>query len=217
VTTLGILGAGGHGQVVADIATVTGEWDTIQFYDDRPNLVLDSVPWLLVGGFEQMVSDLDKLTGVIVAIGCNRTRLELICKLEAAGAHLPTLVHPSAIVSHHVTLGAGSVCCAGVIVNIASRVGRGCILNSGAVIEHHCQLGEGVHICPGVKLGGGVTAGDRTMVGIGASVIQKISIGADVTVGGGAVIIRDITDGLEVVGNPGRIIHAPVVKNPSTE
>ena len=39
-------------------------------------------------------------------------------------------------------------------------------------------------------------------MGAGATVIQNVSIGKNVTVGAGSVVIRDVPDGLTVAGIP---------------
>ena len=68
------------------------------------------------------------------------------------------------------------------------------------------QLVDAVHICPDARLAGEVEVGDRSWIGIGASVIQQIRIGADVTVGAGAAVVCDLPDGVTAVGVPARTL-----------
>lgn len=199
--TLAILGASGHGKVVADCAELCG-WQSIVFFDDAwPDLKANG-HWSVHGNAESLLSSVARFDGVIVAIGNNRIRCEKLMLLREAGANLVSLVHPSVALSRYVTIGAGVVIFAGAVVNVDSRVGDGVIINTSASVDHDCVLADGVHISPGAHLAGGVTIGERSWIGIGASVRQLVSVGADVVVGAGAAVVKDVGDGLTVVGVP---------------
>lgn len=199
---LAILGAGGHGRVVADCAELLG-WSQIVFFDDNPKAEMRG-PWELAGtgaGLRASVADFDAF---IVGIGINRIRLERQQALLAAGGRVATLIHPAATVSRHAAIGEGSVVFAGAVVNPGTTVGQACILNTGCGIDHDDQLADGVHVSPGAHLGGGVSVGEASWIGLGAAVREGISIGRDVRVGAGAVVVSDVTPGLTVIGNPAR-------------
>jgi carbonic anhydrase/acetyltransferase-like protein (isoleucine patch superfamily) len=51
-----------------------------------------------------------------------------------------------------------------------------------------------VHLTPGAILAGGVRVGDRTLIGMGATIFVGVSIGADVLIGNGARIHADVPD-----------------------
>ena len=199
---LAILGAGGHGRVVADCAERLG-WSQIAFFDDNPNAERPG-PWDLTGTVADLLGSATDFDAFIVGIGINRIRLERQQALLAAGGRVATLIHPAATVSRHAVIGAGSVVFAGAVVNAGAVVGQACILNTGCGIDHDDRLADGVHVSPGAHLGGGVSVGESSWIGLGASVREGISIGRDVRVGAGAVVVRHIADGLTVVGNPAR-------------
>lgn len=202
---LAILGAGGHGKVVADTAESCG-WQSIEFFgDDWPARTLNGY-WPITGDTASLLSRVAEFDGIIVAIGSNSVRLAKVEALEAAGAQLATLVHPSAVISPRALIGAGSVVFAGVVINVDARVGRGAILNTGCSVDHDCQLGDFTHISPGARLAGGVQVGDLSWVGIGASVKQSIQIGQKVIVGAGSAVVSDIADALTVVGVPAKVL-----------
>ncbi|KZR85772.1 putative acetyltransferase EpsM [Synechococcus sp. MIT S9504] len=92
-----------------------------------------------------------------------------------------------------------------VVVQAQASIGTGAILNTGCSVEHDVKLANGVHICPGARLAGLVQVGSCSWIGIGASVIQQICIGDDVTVGAGAAVVRDLPDGVTAVGVPARV------------
>ena len=200
-------GAGGHGRVVADAASLTGDWTEIAFVDDGESGESDgsdSHLWPVLG----TVTDLLRLAGqyrsFLAACGDATLRLRWLDEAETLGFNLPVLIHPGAIVSQNAKLGAGTVVLAGAVINIGARLGRGCIVNTGGTVDHDCHLGDGVHVCPGAHLAGEVRVGDRAWLGIGSAVRQRIAIGADTTVGAGAVCVSDVSDGSVVVGVPAR-------------
>lgn len=202
---LAILGASGHGRVVADTALEQG-WDHVVFFDDAwPQLNTNS-SWEIMGNGSMLVQGIRDFDGVVVAIGLNRTRLEKLAALREAGAVLPIVQHPTAVVSAHASIGAGSVIFANVVVNAGAETGIGTILNTACTIDHDCLLGDGVHISPGAHLAGGVRVGNQSWIGIGACVKQMVKIGEGALVGAGAAVIANVPSGATVVGVPAKVL-----------
>lgn len=204
MASLAILGAGGHGRVVADCAQMAG-WARISAFDDRPSTVTDS-PWPAIGTAADLVARLSEFEGVVVGIGDNFIRLDWHRRLIGLGACMVSLIHPAATVSSYASLGGGTVVFAGAVVNIGARLGQAVIVNTGATVDHDTSLADGVHVSPGAHLAGGVRIGEGGWVGIGAAVREGVSIGSRVRVGAGAVVVNDVDDDLTVVGNPARIL-----------
>lgn len=203
---LAILGASGHGKVVAEAAEAGG-WTEIVFFDDAwPSCVANGV-WPVVGAGMELLGRTNEFDGVVVAIGNNAVRLAKTLSLVQQGAKMATLIHPSACVSRHAKVGAGSVVFAGAVVNPGATVGAGCILNTGCSVDHDCILADYVHISPGARLAGGVSVGQCSWIGIGASVKQMVDIGEHVVVGAGAAVVANVIDGVTVVGVPARALE----------
>ncbi|SDS43927.1 sugar O-acyltransferase, sialic acid O-acetyltransferase NeuD family [Halopseudomonas litoralis] len=201
---LAILGASGHGKVVADCAELCG-WESVSFFDDAWPTKQSNGAWPVIGDTSSLLVSLREFDGVLVAIGNNQVRGAKLQALSAQGATLPTLIHPSAVVSRYAVIGAGSVLFAGAVVNVDCQIGSGAIINTGATVDHDCVLGNAVHVSPGVNLAGGVCVGDRSWVGIGSSVRQLVRIGCDVMVGAGSAVVSDISDACVVTGVPARV------------
>lgn len=198
---LALLGASGHGKVVADAALTAG-WESVVFFDDAwPRISMNS-HWPVVGDTAALMARLPEFCGVIVAIGNCTIRWQKQQELQMAGALMATVVHPDACISDYARLGTGTVVMAGAIVNVDTVVGDACIINTGATIDHDCVLEQGVHISPGAHLSGNVAVGACSWIGVGAAVHQCIQIGAGVMVGAGSVVIKKILDGQTMVGNP---------------
>ncbi|MGH8249542.1 MAG: acetyltransferase [Steroidobacteraceae bacterium] len=199
-----VVGAGGHGRVVADIAASDPDWTEIAFLDDRIPVGSTSGAWKVAGTIPELATLSTRFDACVAALGDARLRLEHLGRARAAGYRVPVLMHARAAVSSRARLAEGVVVCAGAIVNIGAVVAGGCIVNSGATVDHDCRLEEGVHVCPGSHLAGNVSIGARSWFGIGAVAKQGIRIGADVTVGAGAVCLENVPDGVTVFGVPAR-------------
>ncbi|MFS3928314.1 acetyltransferase [Priestia flexa] len=199
-----ILGAGGHGKVVSEIAQLMKQWDEIAFLDDREDISeVMGIP--IVGKLADLQVLSSEYEYAFVAIGNNAARLKWIEELNTHQFKIPNLVHPSSIVSAKSYIEEGTVIMAGAVINPDVRIGRSCIINTASTIDHECILQEGVHTSPGVNIGGTVRVGKRTWICIGASIINNINIGDDSIIAAGAVVIKDVPNNVLVAGVPASI------------
>jgi len=205
VKRLAILGASGHGKVLADLAEVVG-WAEVVFFDDAWPKVAQNGRWPVIGNSQSLLDQLNCYAGVVVAIGNNQTRAEKLHWLVEKGAPLVSLIHPSAVISRYASLGVGCVIMAGVVVNADTKIADGVILNTGCSVDHDCEIDACSHISPGARLAGGVRLGAQSWIGIGACVKQLIRIGQQVVVGAGAAVTDDLPDGITAAGVPARQI-----------
>lgn len=203
-----IIGAGGHGQVVADAlvcASEVGDVRPIGFLDDRPDLLGERFLGLpVLGPVDTFREHPD--AGFVVAIGDNTTRSSFAKRLLRHGRVLVSAVHPSAVIAGGVEIEPGAMICAGVVVNTGARIGESVILNTGCTVDHHCRVDRCAHIAPGANLGGDVHVGEGALVSIGAVVIPGRTIGRWAVIGAGGVVTRDAQPGTTVVGRPARPI-----------
>ncbi|MDG2422742.1 MAG: acetyltransferase [Phycisphaerales bacterium] len=202
--TLLILGAGGNGHVIADLADRSGQWSRIAFLDDAAAKSDADYQWEIIGKCGDLSDHVSGFTHGIVAFGDNELRSHWLSHLQESQLVMAVIVAESAEVSSRASLGPGTVVMPQAAVNIGVRTGPGCIINTGASVDHDCLLGESVHIAPGAHVGGDVAIGDRTWIGIGSSVRHGITIGNDVMVGAGAAVISDLPDECTAVGVPAR-------------
>jgi sugar O-acyltransferase (sialic acid O-acetyltransferase NeuD family) len=211
-----IIGAGGHAQVVADILLSMGGKEggltVMGFLDDDRALFGKKFLGLPVLGPLASRPDVEH-DAVIVAIGDNGRRRRLFEEFQSQGERFFTARHPSSVVASDATIGAGSMICAGAVVNPGSSIGANVILNTGCTVDHHNRLGDHVHIAPGVSLGGDVTIGRGTLIGIGATVIPRREIGEWSIVGAGSLVNKSLADHVVAVGVPARIIRHLIKEN----
>lgn len=205
-----ILGAGGHAQVVADILLCAHDAGCnimpVCFLDDNPTLQGQEHLGVTVLG---PIAKLDQIEhdAVIVAIGHNATRQRLFETMLAKREAFATALHPTATISRNVKLGPGTMVCAGVVVNTGSRVGANVILNTGCNVDHHNIIHDHAHIAPGAHLGGDVSIGEGSLIGIGSTIMPQLQVGNWSCVGAGACLTKSIGNNLTVVGVPARPMH----------
>lgn len=194
---LTIIGASGHGKVVADIAEKNG-YDEIEFFDDDVSIE-NCGKWPVVGTVHEALS---RENSVFVAIGKAEIREKLMECFD--GHRFPVLIHPNAVVAEDVLIGEGSVVMAGAVINPGAKIGRGVIVNTCSSVDHDCDIKDFAHISVGAHLSGTVTVGKGTWIAVGASVSNNVEICEGVMVGAGAVVIRDISEAGTYVGVPAR-------------
>ncbi len=196
-----IIGASGHGKVVADIAIKINSWKRIAFLDDDDTI--KSTMGIEVIGKITDAHTFKEEADFIVAIGNNETRENIQRKLMNDGFSVVSLIHPNAIIGTDVEIDIGSCVMAAAVINSSSKVGKGCIINTSSSLDHDNILEDYVHISPGVRTAGNVTIGKGTWLGIGSVVSNDINICSSCKIGAGSLVVKNITE-------PGTYIGVPV-------
>jgi sugar O-acyltransferase (sialic acid O-acetyltransferase NeuD family) len=198
-----ILGAGGHGRAVADLARACG-WTVAGFTEraqgpSRADVLGgdEDVPALIEGG---------RADGAALGVGNTalRRRVELFQRLRTLRICTPSLVHPGATASPSCRVGDGTVVFAACVLGAAVEIGENAVLYSGVLVEHDCRVGDHAYLSPGVILSGAVVVEPGAFVGAGAIVLPGLSIGENAVVGAGAVVTTDVPPGRTVIGSPAR-------------
>ena len=202
-----ILGSGGHGRVVADVAEKTKLFHDISFLDNN-FLNIDSSKSI---NSKKVIGEISKLniekyssdfSHAFVGIGDNKIRIKWLKVLEMMNFQIPTIIDPTAEISKYATLEKGSFINTNVVIQCNVKIQFGSILNTSCTIDHDSIIGEGTHISPGVNVAGNVNIGKFCWIGIGSKIIQNIHIGDNVTVGGGSLVLKDVPKNLKVFGSP---------------
>lgn len=188
-----IIGASGHGKVVADIAIKMNKWQSIAFLDDDES-IKTCLGFHVIGKSSDASNYIDE-ADFFIAIGNNEIRERVQENLLYEGFSVVILVHPDAVIGIDVQIGIGTVVMAGVVVNSSTRIGKGCIINTSSSLDHDNSIEDYVHISPGTRTAGSVAVGKGSWLGIGSTVSNNINICSGVTVGAGAVVVNDICSG----------------------
>ena len=195
---LTIIGASGHGKVVADIAKLNG-YDEIVFLDDKKTTKCCG-KYPVVGSSSEVVFHNND---VFVAIGNASIRKKIMEQFHNKTFHV--LIHPNAVIAGDVIIGKGTVIMAGAVVNSDTEIGEGCILNTSSSVDHDCRVGDYVHVAVGAHLCGTVNVGNETWIGAGAIVSNNVSICNSCLIGAGCVVVRDLTEKGTYIGIPARL------------
>lgn len=136
-----ILGAGGHGNVVREIAQAEGLYKKTEFLDDNSEKA--------IGKLENYLNFISDLKKAFVAIGNWELRKKWINRIEDSGYELPILIHPDASISAGCQIQSGTVIMAGAVIQTNVKIGKGCIISAGAVVDHDAVIGDYCHVNPG--------------------------------------------------------------------
>ncbi|RHV70467.1 MULTISPECIES: acetyltransferase [Clostridia] len=197
-----IIGASGHGKVVADIIQKSGD-KILGFLDDNTELEDIFMGFPILG----TINDYEKYKDVaefVVAIGDASIRRCVSRKLQ--NVRIYTAIHPSAVISSlGVSIGKGTVVMANSVINSGSQIGEFCIINTGAIVEHDNIIEDFVHVSVGAKLAGTVCIGKNTWIGIGAVVSNNLKICENCVIRAGAVVVENIVKSGNYQGVPAKI------------
>lgn len=195
-----IIGASGHGKVIADIA-LKNQYEEIVFLDDDKTIT-ECAGFDVKGTTENIEEYLS--WDFIVAIGDALARQSIFRKLENIPCNIVSLIHPNAVISRRVEIKKGTVIMAGAVINSDTKIGKGCIVNTGASVDHDGIVDDFVHISVGAHVAGTVRIGLKTWIGAGATVLNNLSICNNCMVGAGAVVIEDIDEKGTYIGVPAK-------------
>ena len=193
-----IIGASGHGKVLADLA-MKNEYEIIGFLDDG-KAAGEICGFPILGNVKKCL-EYQGQCEFVIAIGNNAVRKRIA---ETYSLKWATLIHPTAVIGMNVEISEGTVIMANAVINPGASVGKHCIVNTAAIVEHDNCLGDYVHISPNAALAGTVCVGEQTHIGIGAAVRNNIKIAANVVVGAGSVVVKNIDEQGIYCGVPAR-------------
>ena len=196
-----IIGASGHGKVIADIVHQSGD-KVLGFLDDDPaKKAIHQIP--VLGKIEDTQKYKDDYY-FIIGIGNNKIRKEIAESNPALNYY--TAIHPTAVIGEGVRIGNGTAVMAGVVINADAEIKKHCIINTSAVIEHECVIGDYTHVSPQACLCGNVHVGEECHIGAGATVINNRTIDNNTVIGAESVVIKDINESGTYAGIPIRRI-----------
>ena len=188
---IAIIGAGGHGKVVGEIAHLNN-FKIINFFDDDKDLMNSNFPFKIKGSLNDLERSLKYYDSFFIAIGDNKIRLDKTIWLNKLNVKIINLIHPKSTFSRYSKLGKGICAMANSVVNPGVYIGDGVIINTSASIDHDCIINDYVHISPNCSLSGNVKVGKLSHIGTGSAVHPKIIIGANVKIGVGSKVFKNI-------------------------
>ena len=189
---IAIIGAGGHGKVVGEIALLN-QYKVINFFDDKGNDI-KKFPFTISGSLDYLKNNLKDYDAYFVAIGENRIRSNIIEWLKKKKMNIVSLVHPRSTLSQFSSLEIGTCVMANAVINPGTLIKEGAIINTSASVDHDCIIEDFAHISPNCSLSGSVRVGKFSHLGTGTSVHPGIHIGNNVKTAVGSKVFKDILD-----------------------
>ena len=187
---LAIIGAGGHGKVIGEIALLK-KYKKIHFFDDNVSKI-KKYPFEIIDTLNYLKKNLSNYDAFFVAIGNNYLRRNKVNWLKRLDVNIVSLIHPKSTVSKFSSLGVGTCVMANAVINSGSLINEGVIINTSASIDHDCTIDNFAHISPNCGLSGNVCVGKFTHLGTGTSVHPGVKIGNEVKTGIGSRIYKNI-------------------------
>ncbi len=206
MTDVVIIGAGGHGRVVADCITSMGV-GVKGFLDTKFKVGTD------IGGHPVLGDDswLAHNPSSLVCLGIGATKDVALRERVFSSLTSHRIVgctHGSAIVGTAAKVHVTAQVLAGCVVNHSAFVGANTVLYSGSIVEHDCEIGEHSYLSPRVTLCGGVKVGARVFIGAGATVLPNLVIGDGATIAAGAVVTENVDANHTVMGVPAKVVDS---------
>lgn len=190
-----IIGAGGHGRVVSDIAKE--KYRNIIFLDDDSTINFVSGP---ISDFKKYINDSD----FFVAIGNNTIRYNVLKEIKNSGASIVSIISSTASIASNVEIEEGTVVMNQAVINNGCVIKSGVIVNTYSSIDHDCYIDECCHIAINAHLAGTVKLGKKVFIGAGATVINNIDICDEVIIGAGATVVSNIVEEGTYIGTPAK-------------
>lgn len=205
-----IVGAGGFGRevkmLIEQINAKSKEYNVLGFYDDStPKGTL--INGLKVLGSVEDLNQVSEPTTVSIAIGTPMIKKKIVGQLTNPLLFFPKLIHPSVSLGiSEDAIGKGTIICAGNIITVNIKIGDFVILNLGCTVGHDTVIGDYSAFMPQTNIAGEVNLGESVYGGMGAGIINQVSIGDNVTLGAGTIVVKDMPSNCLVVGVPGKVI-----------
>ena len=205
-----IVGARGSGKdvlwTIKDINKISNAFDVIGFLDDDKKLHGKKINGYPILGGINWLSNKKKI-GCVVAIGDSKIRERVVKKLKNFNVSFPSIIHPSVIMSEFVTVGKGTIICAGGIISPYSEIGNFVFINLRSLIAHNCKIKDFVSIMAGVNITGETIIEKGAYIASGVTVRDDIKIGEWSVIGIGSAIGNDVKPYSLYLGNPGILIR----------
>jgi sugar O-acyltransferase (sialic acid O-acetyltransferase NeuD family) len=205
-----IVGAGGHAREVIDVIEAMNglepRFDIVGYIVEpgraRTGENVNGYP--VLGGLDWFVGRAAAVRA-ICAVGAPELRHRLAERVAQLGVSFFNAIHPDAKMTQWVTLGDGVVVAAGCVLTNQIQLGNHVHINIGCTLSHNTKLEDFATLAPGVHAAGGVVFREGCNIGVGASFIPRVEVGAWSVVGAGAVVIHDVPRDSTVVGVPARV------------
>ena len=199
-----LIGAGGHARACIDVIEQHGRYKIVGLVGMPEEMHSEYFGYPVIGTDKDLPELAKAYKFALITVGQIQSparRISLYKQVTEFGFQVPFIFAPTAHISRHATIGAGTIVMHGAIVNAGATVGSNCIINTRALVEHDTVVADHCHISTGAILNGHVTIGVGSFIGSGSIIKECVSIGKGCLVGMGLVVRHNLEDQARVLGN----------------
>lgn len=199
-----LIGAGGHAHACIEVIEQYGFYQIAGLVGTPEELNTLHLGYAVIGTDNDLPQLAKAYQHALITVGQIQTsdhRIRLYHQATTLGFQLPTIVAPTAHVSRHATICAGTIVMHGAIINAGVRVGNNCIINTRALLEHDTTVEDHCHISTGAILNGDVHIGAGSFVGSGSIIKEGVTLGKRCVVGMGLSVRSNQAEHARFVGN----------------
>lgn len=198
-----LIGAGGHAHACIDVIEQHGGYQIAGLVGMPEEMHDHHLGYSVIGTDDDLPELAKTIQYALITLGQIKTpahRIRLYQQVVALGFQLPTIIAPSAYLSRHANLGAGTIVMHGAIVNAGVTVGNNCIINTRALLEHDATVANHCHISTCAIINGNAAIGSGSFIGSGAIVKEGASLGLGCLVGMGIAVRHNQPDNAQLFG-----------------
>ena len=199
-----LIGAGGHATSCIEAIEAENKKEIVGLIGTPAEIGKKLLGYEVLGSEKDFVALLELTSNLILGIGQIKSpnlRIEIKEKYIKNGFTFESVISPTAQISKHAVIGAGTVIMHRVVINAGVKIGDYSIINTGSIIEHDSKIGNFSHISTGVISNGKTSIGNNTFVGSGTIIMEQIKIGDNCIIGMGQQVRHDLSDYSKYVGN----------------
>jgi len=204
-----ILGVGHNTPVYIDLVESCG-YEVLGLYHYDDSRIGEKVHGhLIVDSNENLFSQISLAhMNFAVSVGNNAIRSRLSNTIRQNGGNIPTLIHPTAVVSKYSSIEEGVAIHVNAVVQADASIKKDTVLSYNTSVSHNSTIGEACYLAFNSTIGAYIDVQDFVLIGQAAAIISdKLEyIGHHSIVGAGSVIIKNVEPNSIVVGNPGKVL-----------
>lgn len=179
MTSLVIIGRGGHALACLDVIRSTKSFDILGYVDSpgSPGGEWEGIRFL---GTDENLNEVFKMCpNFFIGVGqieSSAVRRKIVSKLRDLKAKFPIIISPKAHVAEGSNISEGTIVMHGSHVGPGANVGSFNILNTRSLVEHGTSTGEFVHISTAAVVNGDVYIGSDSFIGSNSVLCHGIKI-----------------------------------------
>jgi len=205
------LGVGRNTPVILDLALACGYTiPGLYHYNSERTGEIDH-GFKIIGSFDDLFNN-QNLEGksFLLTMGDNKIRTELSNRIIELGGNVPSLIHPTAVISAFAKISdIGVYIGPFTYVQADSTIGSNTVLLSHVNISHTTHIGNSSFVAGCSTIGAYTEVGDFVFVGQGAlSISSKVkTIGDGAYIGARSLLTKDVPANSVVAGSPAQVIR----------